>query len=147
MHEELVIPIIALFLPMVLVPSVITLKHRQKKREWLHQERMRAIELGLPVPPSEHGLGMAVTAVGAGVPMAAVFAAFLTSTSASATGEDPVSMLGVIWGSTAIICSFAVISSTILGITALRSGRPVEEPASQKPAFDPDAYDVVGRRG
>ena len=50
MHDGMIIPLAGIMLPMVLVPTIITLAHRMKKREWQHKERLRALELGLPVP-------------------------------------------------------------------------------------------------
>ncbi len=41
MEAELIIPLAGIMLPLVLVPSIITLVHRHKRREWLHQERLR----------------------------------------------------------------------------------------------------------
>ena len=49
MNDGMIIPLAGIMLPMVLVPTIITLAHRMKKREWQHKERLRALELGIPV--------------------------------------------------------------------------------------------------
>ncbi|QEH33109.1 hypothetical protein OJF2_16060 [Aquisphaera giovannonii] len=147
MNEGVLIPIFALLVPITVAPTAILAKQRQRKRELLHRERMRAIELGMPVPPPEHGLGQAVALVGGGVPIVTALAAFLTSMSASNLADDPVPVLGVIWGCATMISMVALLTAIILGFMAARSSRPVEQSASLKPAYDPDAYDVVSRRG
>jgi preprotein translocase subunit YajC len=52
MDEDLLIPMTAILMPMILVPTIITMVHRQRKREWHHKERLRALELGLPPAPT-----------------------------------------------------------------------------------------------
>ncbi len=48
--EPLIIPIVAILMPLVLVPTILVLKHRHKRREWEHRERIKAMELQMPVP-------------------------------------------------------------------------------------------------
>ena len=57
MDAELIIPLAGIMMPLVLVPSIILLVHRQKRREWHHQERLRAIEMGLPASSTRSGAG------------------------------------------------------------------------------------------
>ncbi|MGC8640821.1 MAG: hypothetical protein ACP5XB_13200, partial [Isosphaeraceae bacterium] len=76
MEPELIIPVVAILMPLVLVPTIITLKQRHKRREWKYQERLRAMDLGLPLTDSGPRLnGGAVVAIGAGVPIASVIGA------------------------------------------------------------------------
>ena len=42
--DPLIIPIVAILMPLFLVPTVLVLKHRHKRREWEHRERMRAMD-------------------------------------------------------------------------------------------------------
>ena len=80
MDEGLLIPLAGITLPVVLVPTIMTMVHRLKKREWQHKERLRAIELGVPMPDQDARLGGGtVTAIGAGVPLATLLSAFLTT--------------------------------------------------------------------
>jgi hypothetical protein len=151
MNEGLIIPLAGIMLPMVLVPTVITLSHRFKKREWQHKERLRAIELGVPVPGTESRLnGGSVTAIGAGVPAASVLAAFLTTVNIPYDHDEFVPILAITWGFAFFISTGAMITSLVLGGMLSRSAkaaRPADEFAAYKPAMDPDAYDVVSSRG
>src|SRR5438093_13296394 len=82
MNDGMIIPLAGIMLPMVLVPTIITMANRMKKREWQHKERLRALELGIPADEAGPRLGGGtVTAIGAGVPSASVLAAFLFSSS------------------------------------------------------------------
>ena len=47
--DPLIIPIVGILMPLVLVPTVLVLKHRHKRREWEHRERMRAMEGPMPL--------------------------------------------------------------------------------------------------
>ena len=95
MHEGLIIPF-GIFLPMFLVPTIITLVHRQKKREWQHQERLRAARDGFAVPaPNERLGGGSVVAIGAGVPVASVLGALITTLSVSYSMPDYMAILAV----------------------------------------------------
>ncbi len=98
MHEvnALWIPILGIFLPIVLVPMIMILKHRTLQREWQHEERMRAVELGVPAP-GEHR-GGSVAAVGAGVPIVSVIAALTTTLAYQSPEGDEIPMLGIVWG-------------------------------------------------
>ena len=87
MHEinPLWIPILGILMPIVLVPMIMMLKHRTLQREWQHKERMKAIEMGAPPPPPT--AGGSVVAIGAGVPIASVIAAAVTSLSYQPNSE------------------------------------------------------------
>jgi hypothetical protein len=147
----MIIPLAGIMLPMVLVPTVITLAHRLKKREWQHKERLRAIELGMPVPGTESRLGAgSVTAIGAGVPAASVLGAFLTTVNIPYDHDEFLPILAVSWGCAFLISTGAMITSVVLGVMLTRSARAsraANELAAFKPAMDPDAYDVVSSRG
>jgi hypothetical protein len=146
----MIIPVIGILMPTVLVPTIITLKQRQQKRQWRHQERLRAIEMGLPVPPVDPGIGGgSVVAIGAGVPLAAMFAALVLSANIPHSSDEYVPILGVVWGCTVVISTAALITSLVLGVIVSRSRKPLESDqfAAFKPAYEPDAYDVVSRRG
>jgi hypothetical protein len=151
MHEGLIIPLAGIMLPLILVPTIITLKQRFKKREWQHQERLRALDLGLPAGEQEPRLGAGtVTAIGAGVPVASVLAAFLTSVSIHSDNHDFLEVLAVTWGCAFLISSAALVTSLVFGIMLMRSRKAAEVSdgfATAKPAYDPDAYDVVSSRG
>jgi len=153
MHEGLIIPLSGIMMPLVLVPTIILLVHRQKKREWHHQERLRALEMGLPASgPDRMPGGGTVIAIGAGVPIASVLTAWMTTISVSDSHPDYMPIIAVAWGCALMISSGALITSLVLGVLLMRSRKPAApEPVDQlsaiKPAYEPDAYDVVSRRG
>jgi hypothetical protein len=148
--EPLLIPIVAILMPLLLVPTILVLKHRHKKREWEHRERMKAMETSFPV---SHTLGLGnargVAAIGAGVPAASVLAAFLTSVAWEPRPLDDVSVPAVAWGCAVLISVGGLVTSLIL---ASMHAKAAEKAASiarmdqAKPAFDPDTFDVVGSR-
>ena len=153
MHEGLIIPLSGIMMPLVLVPTIILLVHRQKKREWHHQERLRALEMGLPASgPDRMPGGGTVIAIGAGVPIASVLTAWMTTISVSDSHPDYMLIVAVAWGCAFMISSGALITSLVLGVLLMRSRKlaatePVDQFAAIKPAYEPDAYDVVSRRG
>jgi len=151
MHEELIIPLAGIMMPVILVPTIIFLVHRQKKREWHHQERLRALEIGLPASVPDRALGGgSVAAIGAGVPVASVLTAWMTTMSVSDTHPDYMPIIAITWGCAFLISTGALITSLVLGVLLMRSRSPansVDQFAAAKPAFEPDAYDVVSSRG
>lgn len=151
MDEGLIIPLAGIMLPLVLVPTIITMKQRHRKREWLHQERLRALELGLPAADLEPRLGAGtLTAIGAGVPIAAVLGAYLTTSGIPDSHPEYLPVLSVTWGTAFLISSGAFVTSLVLGVLATRarqSQASAGSPGALKPALDPDAYDVVSMRG
>ena len=159
-----IIALAALAIPIILVPLVLLLKFRIRKREWDHLERMRSLELGVPLPV-QHRMG-GVVAIGAGVPIVAFVTALvatailLSETSDlgrwAAKGGDlayessvNIPKLGIIWGSAFSTSCFALIIALILGIMQARTYSKALQSSSwtggyAKPAFDPDTYDFAG---
>jgi hypothetical protein len=141
--EEIVLPIMGIALPMVLVPTILVLSQRKRKREMEHVERMKALELGLPAPGNESWAARVCIAIGAGVPIGAFFFAWLAGMDHSSGGQyywEAAAPVGV----TGILCG--TFLSTRLLPSRSKSQRPAVD-AHAKPAYDPDAYDVVSRRG
>ena len=117
--------------------------HRRKELE--HEERMAAMNMGLP--PSPHGLNwpaaMVCIAVGAGVPIGTFAVALI----ATVVGEVP----GGIWVAPVFVSFAAIKMAEKLAFRTLK-GKPEVRASSApkaaaKPAFDPEAFEVVGRRG
>jgi hypothetical protein len=149
--EPLLIPIVAILMPLFLVPTILVLKHRHKKREWEHRERMKAMETPFQFP---HVLGLGgsrgVAAIGAGVPVASVLAAFLTSVTWEPSSIDEVPVPAVAWGCAVLISAGALVTSLILASMHAKAAEKADSIArmdAAKPAFDPDTFDVVGSRG
>ncbi len=113
--DPLVIPIVAILMPLALVPTILTLKHRHERRQWEHQERMKAMETRLPVSPRQMN-GGGVAAIGAGVPIIAVLGAVLTSLLAVDAGtlDESIPVHGIAWGCATMISGGAFLTSLIL---------------------------------
>ena len=94
--DPLIIPIVGILMPLVLVPTILVLKHRHKRREWEHRERMRAMERPDAARRDLAGAvgSGGVAAIGAGVPMASVLAAFLTGLTWEPTTAEDIPLAG-----------------------------------------------------
>lgn len=149
--DPLVIPVIAILMPLVLVPMILVMKHRQQKRKWDHLERLKAMETRLPLPMRQALAGAGgVTAIGAGVPGVAVLGAFLTTLlwEPLAIG-DSVVVPAVAWGCALLMSVGAMITSLKLAAMHLRSVQETELTDAMKngkPVYDADAFDVVSSR-
>jgi hypothetical protein len=151
MDEGFIIPLAAILMPLALVPTIITLVHRHKRREWKHQERLRALDLGLtgPLADARPG-GGSVAAIGAGVPIASVVGSLIATLSIPESHPDYMPIVAIAWGCAVLISAGALVTSLVLGVMQIRSHQSANAPdqfASLKPAYEPDAYDVVSRRG
>ncbi len=145
----LMIPLAAILMPLVLVPTTLFMKHRHKRREWEHLERMKEMEERLPTSPVQAlGRARGVAAIGAGVPIASVFMAWLTSITYQPVSFDE-SVPGVAWGSAAVISVSAMFTGLLLARMHVRAIKDLELDPRQnaKPVYEPDAFDVVSRRG
>jgi hypothetical protein len=142
--EALMIPMAGISLPLILVPIILGFRQVAKKREFQHRERMKALETGQAVPgESNWPQAFVCAAIGAGVPIGSFLFTFLAWICKSASP-------GEIWVAPAVVSLVAVISSASLGSSMFASDKSkskAEAELNGKPAFDPDAYDVVGSRG
>lgn len=141
--NDLIIPLAGILMPVVLVPSIMAMRLRTRKREWEHLERMKALEMGVPVPGNEPWLAKVCIAIGAGVPITSFVLAWIANESNS-NGE-------VAWASATVIGGMGLVCGTILTSRLLTSRNRARDAMrgerNGKPLFDPDTYDVVGRRG
>jgi len=140
MIDALILPIVAMGIPVVLVPAVMGMKHARRERELEHAERMRALELGRTLPQDESWwsparLGLAI---GLTVPIGVFFCA------AVATLLDD--FHDTIWVASAIVGVAGVVcGSRLAGRQSASQGYVGTDFA--KPSVDEDAYDVAGMRG
>jgi hypothetical protein len=145
------IPIVAILMPLVLVPTTLFMKHRQQRRKWEHLERLRAMEVQMPMP-ARQALGRAggIASIGAGVPVVAVFGALLTTLLWEPLDSgDAVAVPAIAWGCALLISVGAMLTSLKLASmqhAAWRELNSVERSDDFKPAFDPDAFDVASSR-
>ena len=125
------------------------MKQAHRRKELEHLERIKAMEMGLAPQPTglDWPAAAVCIAIGAGVPVGSFVVAWLATLTADAPDG--------IWVAPVFV-SFAAIGSArklayrIIDPTKSGSGKGVikQVPVSDgKPAFDPDAFDVVGSRG
>jgi hypothetical protein len=124
----------------------------RRKTEIVHLERMKRFEMGLPDLPSDRAWPKALVciAIGAGVPVTAFVVTLIAYLNKGMVRDDG------IWAAPTFVSMFSVVSGGCLARHLLgkasESGRPPEAAGplpvgGAKPAADPDAFDVVGRRG
>ncbi len=151
--DPLIIPIVAILMPLLLVPTILTMKHRHKRREWEHMERMRALNGPQPLTRMGNWVGGGgVAAIGAGVPVAAVLAALATTLSYRVMPYEEIPVPAVAWGCAVVISLAGLGTSLLLALLQARTQRHLDAAAvaelrAEKPVFDPDTFDVVGTRG
>jgi hypothetical protein len=143
--DAMVIPVLALAIPIVIAPFAMAFKFARQAREMKHRERMRALELGRTLPGDESWSSPARIAVliGAATPVG-VFATAATASGSVGFHED-------IWMSAMATSMTSVICGTVLAWKHFgqRARAEAEARAAYAKAadFDADAYDVVGARG
>ena len=144
--DPVVIPIIALLIPMVIVPTALAFKHARYLREVEHAERMRAMELGRTLAEDESWTPASIAlTIGAAVPMASMLIAWLATRSMNMV-DAPIE---IIWKMAGMVGLGGVICGSVLASQLFLKGdraATVTAP-DEKPAYDPDEFDVVGRRG
>ena len=148
--NPILIPITALMIPMVIVPTSLWLRHRLRVREMEHSERVRAMELGLaPRKTDLSWPGAAICiGIGAGVPIGSMLIAWL----AMMTNDLPSEVFGIpllislsaIWAAKGLADRMLSRRGDDELVDATQRARTGPDP---KAKFDPDAYDVVGSRG
>jgi hypothetical protein len=150
--DPLYIPIVAILMPLILVPTTLVMKYRQQRRKWEHLERLKAMESQFPVPfRTAITRAGGVTAIGAGVPAVSVLGAFLTTLLwEPLAAADSAIVPAIAWVCTAVISAFAMGTSLKLASMTRESAHATEIAAAMsngKAVYDPDAFDVVSTRG
>jgi hypothetical protein len=118
---------------LVLAPTVLGLRHARRQRELEHTERMRALELGHPLPGSEPTAQQSPgLLIGLWVPISALGIAFVAQQHEAWVAAGMVGVAGVICG-------------TILAMKPTPHGA---SPAANhgKPLVDPAAYEDLAER-
>ncbi|MFO0890279.1 MAG: hypothetical protein U0790_14200 [Isosphaeraceae bacterium] len=120
------------------------MRQERLKRELEHRERMRALDLGRPLPGDVSWLSPLRIGflIGLLVPVAAMGCACLATIS---TGYHP-----DLWQAAGIVSVFGVVCGTV--IVSMAAGRQAQAgqagaALARKPAIEEDAYDVVSARG
>jgi hypothetical protein len=138
MIDPMILPIIALGLPVILVPIVMGIRHARIERELEHAERMKALEQGRTLPGDEPWWSPArvCVAIGAGVPVGTFGIAFLANDTNA-------------WIAAGLVGGAGVVGGTILAyryFTQYFQAKSREHIDLAKPFVDHDAYDVVSQR-
>jgi hypothetical protein len=131
----------------VLLLLIMRINNAQARRAWEHAERMKAMEIGLPVPPRDSSAAKAAVciAIGAVVPIAAMLIAWF------GTAERP-HYAEVVWVFSSVLAMTCVGCATGMAGFLFRPGAGAKAERDDarmtaKPAIDPDAFDFAGRRG
>lgn len=144
--------VLGLFI-LVGLPVFLGIRHARRVREFEHAERMKALELGRPLPgdnepnAAQHGPLMSSPAAPLGVwlPLGALGIAWLASGAPWVNAGTSM----MVWGAAGAVGLAGVICGTILHIR--QQDRVIERAnlayTAKQPAHDPDAFDVVSRRG
>lgn len=139
------VAVMALAIPMVVVPVALVMKYLARRREQQHLERMRAIEMGHAPVGSDFWPAVTALMIGAGVPLGACLLALVSTL--IMRDEDVAKPAWIVAG---IIGGAGVVGGTVLAsvLLAIRRRQPPQAPLSMhhKPAFDPDVFDPVGHR-
>jgi hypothetical protein len=143
MIDPLVIPIFAVMIPMVVVPTSLYFKHARHVRELEHAERMKALAVGRYLPQDEPWWSppRLCIAIAAGVPASVFFFAWMASESVGFHEE--------IWIAAAMVGLAGVLSGSLLAHRHLAAREWARDQAAwgSKPDVDADAFDVVSSRG
>jgi hypothetical protein len=120
MNGRLVVAILAILA--LLVPSIMVLRHLGRKRECEHLERMKALELGLPMPedavwPIHVWIALVYIAMGALMPAGVVFIGWLDHMTVGASdkefgfgvGAGIIGMVGVFYST--VCCAIAMFAA------------------------------------
>jgi hypothetical protein len=135
------------------------IRHDRLRREMEHAERMKALEVGRDWPADARDpIAVAVQAQSSArrpadpawsLARKCVSLAFWLPVGVFLVTQGRGNHFGI-WGGTALIASTSLVCATTLVLRRSATGqRPAAAPyqANGKAAYDPDAFDVVGRRG
>lgn len=148
MQTTAYLPLMLVFLAGVVPIVVMGIREKERKRRFEHDERLRALEMGIPLPGDSTWWVVVCIALGAVVPLGALGVALAATLKAPPWVHSGVSM-AVVWAGAAAV-----------GVSGIRAGAGLAHrlfdrqwprsplATTDKPTvFDPDAYDTVSRRG
>lgn len=151
MHPEnmaLLIPIVALGIPMIVAPAAMITRYYHRKREWQHREQMKALEMGVSLDPA-HGwpAALVASAIGAGVPIGVFFLAWMTALTTH-NHHDKLFEGAIAVGLAGVYAGYK-LGSRMQGVSqpSAADSSNATRHAEKSYVGDPDAYDVAGRRG
>lgn|GEM_PF-1728524 len=147
--DPLLIPMAALNVPIVIVPTALVMRHLRRSRELKHIERMKALELGrLPEDGGRHSsMAWVSIAIGAGVPVGVFGFSWLATLGEIRRDSEAVAML---WFAAMVVSVFCVwMASKIAGVHLRQPSNSMADVSdfTKVELDDVDAFDVVSRRG
>ncbi|APW62534.1 hypothetical protein [Paludisphaera borealis] len=138
---------VAILMIVVALPVVLSMRHAAKDREFQHAERLKALEMGRPLPGEstpEYSPKGAGTGIGVWVPICALGIALAATTDSNNSEAADVA----IWVSAGCVGMTGVICGTILAVRAtMQNGRTANHFAPSKHSFEESEIDTVSRRG
>lgn len=160
-------PMFALMIPIfaIAVPVALGCHHAARKRQLEHVERMKALEMGLPLPGASAWPAVLCIAIGAVVPIAALVVGLVATILHTGGRGGQLAHMGpdivfwdhvrstnyyaVVWTGSGAVGVAGIVGGTLLALKLLGSRSRGRDAATAAKAaqFDPDAYDTVGRRG
>jgi hypothetical protein len=116
-------------------------RNERRKRELEHTERMRAMELGMPLP----GHGPWLTPLKVGVLIGLVVP--LVALGIAAEGTRKYGYHAEVWQACGMVGVAAVVCGSVLTIVVATGKAPASLHFADKPPVEDDAYDIVSSRG
>ncbi|SIO59020.1 hypothetical protein SAMN05444166_5897 [Singulisphaera sp. GP187] len=140
-----ILVVVGLILAMLLVTATWISCILHRRQAWDHAERMKALEMGIPIASRESAWPRTVACVSIGVlvPLGTFLCAWLASLT------SPAWVQAVIWGAAFLVSTTAVGCATSLAPGLSGSGGRVKQARAtgKPPAFDPESFDLIhGRR-
>ncbi len=144
---EVVVGLGGMALPIALVTTILTVRHLRQRREWAHRERMRALEAGQSLPRSDAWPALAAIALGTVGPIGVFGCAWLSELTGGAGGGS--------WFGATCVALAGVVGGSKLGLGLLADRREARAESSmahtgsngKPPAYDPESFDAIARRG
>lgn len=131
------------------VPIVLGIRQKERLRRLQHAERLRALEMGVPLPADVAWPAAICIALGGLTPVGALGVALIATLVLRDQPGGPGLTL-IIWGAALIVSITALRASATLAhrlFDGLRFPGESLRTATKPLAFDPDAFDTVSRRG
>jgi len=137
---------IALGFTLSILPILLSFRHSRRKLELNHAVRMKALELGRPVPGDEEREHEPWT-MAARLTMAIGFMVPLGSLGCALIASLALGFHQVIWIMAGMVGLGGVLCGCALAGQTFGSNERSPEGTNHKPYVEEDAYDVVGARG
>lgn len=149
--DPTVIPVMGMLIPIVVVPTALAFRHARRVKDQQHAERMRALELGRNWSDEQTWWQPARLCAGItmGVPLGCLALAWFAAESSGWRHEEVWIFSGMIGLASVISGSMLTRQHLAARERSLQHAASIESArlAGKEPMYDPDLYDVVGRRG